>query len=98
MVEVSVLLDRVSKATGEVKEEIMAKGVVEYLKSMLREVNAEIIEVCNKYNVGSAKAIEAKYRSGELEEEGSWRDFFRLSHLEERKVILERLLEEASVE
>jgi len=31
-------------------------------------------------------------------EEGSWRDFFRLSHLEERKVVLERLLEEASVE
>ena len=94
MVEVSVLLDRVSKATGEV----MAKGVVEYLKSKLREVNAEIIEVCNKYHVASAKAMEEKYESGELEEDDSWRDFFRLSHLEERKVVLERLLEETSVE
>ena len=98
MVEVSVLLDRVSKATGEVKEKIMAKGVVEYLKSKLREVNAEIIEVCNKYHVASAKAMEEKYERGELEEDGSWRDFFRLSHLEERKVVLERLLEETSVE
>ena len=98
MVEVSVLLDRVSKATGEVKEKIMARGVVEYLKSKLREVNAEIIEVCNKYHVASAKAMEEKYESGEFEEEGSWRDFFRLSHLEERKVVLERLLEETSVE
>lgn len=98
MVEVSVLLDRVSKATGEVKEEIMARGVIEYLKFKLREVNAEIIEVCSKYNVDSAKAMEEKYKSGELEEEGSWRDFFRLSHLEERKVILDRLLEEALVE
>jgi hypothetical protein len=98
MVEASVLLDRVSKATGEVKEEIISKGVVEYLKSKLREINAEIIEVRNKYHVASAEAMEKKYGSGELEEEGSWRDFFRLSHLEERKVVLERLLEEVSVE
>lgn len=44
MVEVSVLLERVSKATGEMKEDTMAKGIVEYLKSKLREVNAETIE------------------------------------------------------
>jgi len=98
MVEVSVLLDRVSKATGEMREKIVAKGVVEYLKSKLREVNAEAIEICNKYKVASARDMEKRYERGELEEEDSWRDFFRLSHLEERKEILERLLEEASVE
>jgi len=97
MVEVSVLLDRVSEATGEMREEMVIKGVVEYLKSKLREVNAEAIEICNKYKVASAEDIGKKYESGELEEEDSWRDFFRLSHLEERKEILERLLEEASV-
>jgi len=98
MVEVSVLLERVSKATGEVKDEIMARGIVEYLKSSLREVNTEIIELCNRYGVASARGMEEKYERGELEEEGTWRDFFRLSHLEERKEILESLLEEASVE
>lgn len=98
MVEVSVLLERVSKATGEVKEEIMAKGIVEYLKSSLREVNAEIIKLCNRYRVASARDMEEKYERGELEEEGTWRDFFKLSHLEERKEVLERLLEETSVE
>jgi hypothetical protein len=41
--------------------------------------------------------LEGKYERGELEEEGSWRDFFRLSNLEEKRVILEKLLEEASV-
>jgi hypothetical protein len=97
MVEVSVLLDRVSKVTGELREDILAKGVVEYLKSRLREVNAELLEICGKYGVTSAKEIERKYELGELEEEGSWRDFFRLSHLEERRETLERLLEEASV-
>ena len=98
MVEVSVILERVAKATGEVKEKIMAKGVIEYLKSSLREVNAAIIELRNKYGVSSAKDIEEKYKRGELEEEDTWRDFFRLSHLEERKENLERLLEEISVE
>jgi hypothetical protein len=97
MVEVSVLLDRVSKATGEVREDILAKGVVEYLKSKLRDVNAEAFEIRCKYGVASAKDIEKKYERGELEEEGSWRDFFRLSHLEEKREILEKLLEEASV-
>ena len=98
MVEVSVILERVAKATGEVKEKIMAKGVIEYLKSSLREVNAAIIELRNKYGVSSAKDMEEKYKRGELEEEDTWRDFFRLSHLEERKENLERLLEEISVE
>ena len=97
MVEVSVLLDRVSKVTGELREDILAKGVVEYLKSRLREVNAGALEICGKYGVASAEGMERKYEVGELEEEGSWRDFFRLSHLEERREILERLLEEASV-
>jgi len=98
MVEVSVLLDRVAKATGELRERIVAKGITEYLKSQLREVNAEIIEVCNKYQVASANDMERKYESGELEEEGSWRDFFRLSHLEERRNTLQRLLEETTLE
>jgi len=38
------------------------------------------------------------YRRGELDEGHSWRAFFRLSHLEERGEVLERLLEEALVE
>ena len=98
MVEGSVLLERVAEATGELKERILAKGVFEYLRSELRRVNAEIIGICNRYGVNSAVDMDEKYRRGELDEEHSWRDFFRLRHLEERRVILERLLEESSVE
>jgi hypothetical protein len=50
-----VLLDRVSATTGEVKDRIVAKGVVEYLKSKLRDVNSEMILLRNKYHVASAK-------------------------------------------
>jgi len=34
VVEVTVLLDRVSKATGELREDILAKGVVEFCVSV----------------------------------------------------------------
>ncbi len=98
MMETSILLERVSKATGEVKEQILAKGVVEYLRLRLREVNAEMIAICDEYHVTSAEEMEKKYKTGELKEEGTWRDFFKLSHLEERKAIYEKLLEEASVD
>ena len=98
VVEAEILLDRVSKVTGELKEKIVAKGIVEYLKFSLREVNAELINICNRYGVASAEDMEKRYECGELEEEGTWRDFFRLSHLEERREILERLLEETLVE
>jgi len=98
MVEGPVLLERVAEATGELKERILAKGVVEYLRSELRRVNAEVIEIWNRYGVDSAGDMDERYRRGELDEEHSWRDFFRLSHLEERRGVLERLLEEAPVE
>lgn len=98
MVEVPVLLERVAEATGELKERIMAKGVVEYLKSELRRVNSEAIEIRSRYGVDSAREMDERYEKGELDEENSWRDFFRLSHLEERREVLEGLLEEASVE
>jgi hypothetical protein len=38
-------------ASASAEEKIMAKGVVEYLKSSLCEVNAEMIEFCNRYGV-----------------------------------------------
>jgi len=41
MVEASILLDRVACATGEGRERVLANGVAEYLKSKLRDVNAE---------------------------------------------------------
>lgn len=97
MVETSVLLDRVAKATGQVKEKVLAEGVSEYLKAKLREVNAEALEIRCKYDVSSAGDMDGKYQRGELDEEGTWRDFFRLTHLEEKRATLEKLLEEASI-
>jgi len=55
-------------------------------------------EIRSKYGVVSASEMDAKYKHGELEEENSWRDFFRLTHLEEQSATFEKLLKEVSVE
>ena len=98
MVEIPVLLERVAEATGELKERILAKGVEEYLRSELRKVNAEVIGIRSRYGVESSGEMEELYRRGLLEEEHSWRDFFRLNQLEERREVLEGLLLESRVE
>ncbi|MGB9718903.1 MAG: hypothetical protein ACPL4E_10810 [Thermoproteota archaeon] len=98
MVEASALLEKVVRATGEAREKIVAKGVSEHLKTILREVDAEIVELCSRLGVSSSSEVEKKYMLGRLGEEDTWRLFFRLSHLEERRETLEKLLEEASVE
>ena len=92
-----MLLDRVANATGEGREQVLTRGVVEYLKSKLRDVNAEAFEIRCRYEVASSGEMDDKYRRGELEEAGSWRDFFRLSHLEEQSEALEKLLEDVLV-
>ena len=53
MVEGPILLERVAEATGELKERTLARGVVEYLRSELRRVNAEVIEIRNRCGVDS---------------------------------------------
>ena len=98
MVEIPATLERVAEVTGELKERILAKGVEEYIRSELRGVNAEIIEIRSRYGVESSREMDELYGKGLLDEEHSWRDFFRLSHLEERREVLERLLLESQVE
>ncbi|MCX8183377.1 MAG: hypothetical protein N3F08_03035 [Crenarchaeota archaeon] len=97
MVEASVLLEKVALATGGVKEKIIDKGVADYLKTGLLKVNTEIAELCRRHGFPSSNDIEEKYMLGRLGEEDSWRIFFKLSHLEELRETLEKLLEEAEV-
>ncbi|WP_202319187.1 hypothetical protein [Archaeoglobus neptunius] len=53
-----------------------------YLKKKMKEYNAEILEICRKYGVKSAKEFEELYKSGKLDEENTLDDFFRLDYLE----------------
>ncbi len=98
MVETTVIVERLAQAMGVNKDEIMLKSIKELILSELRNLFAESLEIKQKYGIASSEEMDGLYEKGELEEEHSWRDFFRLSHLEERVLVLEELLAETSVE
>ena len=41
----------------------------------------------------SIEEFEDRYKKGEIEEEGTWEDFFKLDHLEAEKETIKRALE-----
>lgn len=94
MVEAATLLERVAEATCGAREKILAEEALEHVRSALLEVDAEIDRLCRRHGVASSSDIDEKYMRGRLDEEDSWRVFFRLSHLEEVREALEKLVEE----
>lgn len=51
----------------------------------LLELNTQIFEITNRYQVASVEEMEAQYERGQLKEADSWDDFQRLDHLEYRR-------------
>ncbi len=75
-------------------QELERESLRVYLQHRRREVQADIVHLCNKYGVQNAEEMEARYREGALPEAGTWEDFFRLDHLEARRDELLSLLQE----
>jgi ParB-like chromosome segregation protein Spo0J len=94
MVEAATLLERVAEAAGGAREKTLSEEALEHVRSALLEVDAEIDRLCRRHGVASSGDIDEKYMRGTLDEEDSWRVFFRLSHLEEVREALEKLVEE----
>ena len=55
------------------------------MKFELRHCESEIFNIAKKYGVLSIEEFEYRYKKGEIEEEGTWDDFFKLDHLEAEK-------------
>jgi len=75
-------------------QELERESLRTYLQQRLREVQSDIVHMCNKYGVQNAAEMEAHYRDGTLPEAGTWEDFFRLDHLEAKRDELLNLLQE----
>jgi len=84
MVETSVLVERVSKALGVPPDELVRKGVEEFLEAQLRACLAEIRVVEARYDVKGAVELEQKVRRGVIEEHPAWEDLILLENLGER--------------
>ena len=76
---------KISEILGLNETELINKSLHEFLEYEIASCDAEIIKLKTKYNVKSAKDMEAQYRRGELDEENSWEDFFKLDHLETKR-------------
>jgi len=84
MVAATAIVERVSKALGVPPDELVRKGIEEFLEAQLRACFAEICEVEARYGVKSASELEEKVRRGTIDEHPAWEDLIVLENFEER--------------
>lgn len=75
------------------REKLEKESMRTYLHVKLRHCEAEIFNIAKKYGISSVEEFENLYKRGELEEEGTWEDFFKLDHLEAEKDSLKKAIE-----
>ena len=74
------------------QEEMERESLETYLHIRLKRCESELFNLARKYGVSSIEDFEEEYKRGNIAEEGTWEDFFRLDHLEaERESIREAL-------
>jgi phosphopantetheine adenylyltransferase len=93
MVENAEIVERLSKVLGVPPDELVRKGIEEFLESQLRICYAEINETKTRHDVKSAAELEKKIRKGAVVEHPAWEDLIVLENLEERaqKIQKERM-------
>ena len=73
-------------------EELERESLKTYLHIRLKCCESELFNLTRKYGISSIEDFEEEYKRGDIGEEGTWEDFFRLDHLEaKRKSIREAL-------
>jgi len=93
MVENAEIVERLSKVLGVPPDELVRKGIEEFLESQLRICYAEISEIKTRYGVKSAAGLEKKIQKAAVAEHPAWEDLIVLENLEERaqKIQKERM-------
>ena len=84
MAETDTVVKRVSEALGVPPDELVRKGVEEFLEAHLRVCYAEIHELEVRYEVKSAGELREKIGKGVVREHPGWEDLIVLENLEER--------------
>jgi len=63
-------------------EELERESLKTYLHIRLKRCESELFNLARRYGVSSIEDFEEEYKRGNIEEEGTWEDFFRLDHIE----------------
>ena len=66
-------------------EELERESLETYLHIRLKRCESELFNLARKYGVSSIEDFEEEYKRGNIEEERTWEDFFRLDHLEAKR-------------
>jgi hypothetical protein len=74
-------------------EELERKSLEAYLHIRLKRCKSELFNLTRNYGVSSIEDFEEDYRIGNIDEEGTREDFFRLDHLEAKRESLKNALE-----
>ena len=75
------------------QEEPERKNLETYLHIRLEHCESELFNLARKYGVSSIEGFEEEYKRGNIKEEETWEDFFRLDHLEAKRESLRNALE-----
>ncbi len=86
-------IPKISSMLNMGKENLEKESLKTYLHIKLRHCESEIFNIAKKYGIFSIEEFEDRYKKGEIEEEGTWEDFFKLDHLEAEKETIKKALE-----
>ena len=86
-------IPKISSMLNMRKENLEKESLKTYLHVKLRRCESEIFNIAKKYGISSIEEFEERYKKGEIEEEGTWEDFFKLDHLEAEKESIKKALE-----
>ena len=86
-------IPKISSILNMRKENLEKESLKTYLHIKLRHCESEIFNIAKKYGILSIEEFEDRYKKGEIEEEGTWEDFFKLDHLEAEKETIKKALE-----
>jgi hypothetical protein len=86
-------IPKISSMLNMGKENLEKESLKTYLHIKLRRCESEIFNIAKKYGILSIEEFEDRYKKGEIEEEGTWEDFFKLDHLEAEKETIKKALE-----
>lgn len=86
-------IPKISSMLNISQEDLEKESVKTYLHVRLVQCESEIFNIAKKYGISSIEEFEDRYKKGEIEEEGTWEEFFRLDHLEAEKEAIKKALE-----
>lgn len=66
-------------------EELERESLKTYLHIRLKHCESELFNLTKKYGVSSIEDFEEEYKRGNIAEENTREDFFRLDHLEAKR-------------